>query len=507
MADKDDSKIHSAAPQGIVATHPTQGIPPLLVAPTTAKDFNTLGLGLVPVACLQLSDILFEFDSSFVTPNAESIVGQLPVLRLQHKNSKGELPPLAIFGHADPVGDDEYNKQLSGRRAKAVYGLLTHDLGLWGFLFDNPLGGDDWHAKKALDTMRQRVGPGAPADRKQLLKAYMNALSPAPLVKNQDFLARGADAKGKGDYQGCSEFNLLVSLSTADNAKLSKAKRDQENQPNRRVVVYLFRAGAKVDAALWPCPNADQPTAGCRKRFFVTPPAGDVRRKAGPQRREHGQVEDTPRDTFACRFYDQISHLSPCERKITLFRVRLLDKLGFPVPGAPYLSSEGAPAHGFASPAGDVTLHDVKVPSTCTIRWSRTESFKGSVAPDADPKPGDFEFSLEVFIDVDAAPSTEAAPAGSGPQDAAGTEATRRLHNLGFSMGETLEENIMFFQRELALEETGLLKDIDAELKKRHEECDPPSRYKLGSNPPPPPDPGPQPPIPTPDGPADFDFS
>src|SRR6266478_8436906 len=143
----------------------------------------------------------------------------------------------------------------------------------------------------------------------------MNALFPVPLDKVQDFLARGADAKGKGDFQGCSEFNLLVSLSTTENTSLSHEKRNQENQPNRRVVVYLFRAGAKVQAALWPCPNADQPTAGCRKRFFVTPTKGDDRRKAGPERREHDKVEDTPDDTFACRFYDQIAHLSPCERK------------------------------------------------------------------------------------------------------------------------------------------------------------------------------------------------
>jgi len=28
--------------------------------------------------------------------------------------------PLSVFGHADPVGSDDYNKALSGRRAMAV---------------------------------------------------------------------------------------------------------------------------------------------------------------------------------------------------------------------------------------------------------------------------------------------------------------------------------------------------------------------------------------------------
>src|ERR1035441_9549451 len=45
--------------------------------------------------------------------------------------------PLAIFGHADPVGSDIYNKKLSGRRAMAVYGLLTRDLSIWEELYSD----------------------------------------------------------------------------------------------------------------------------------------------------------------------------------------------------------------------------------------------------------------------------------------------------------------------------------------------------------------------------------
>ena len=41
------------------------------------------------------------------------------VLLKEHPES-----PLSIFGHADPVGNDEYNKGLSGRRATVIYALL-----------------------------------------------------------------------------------------------------------------------------------------------------------------------------------------------------------------------------------------------------------------------------------------------------------------------------------------------------------------------------------------------
>src|ERR1051326_2171934 len=43
------------------------GEDPFLVAPTTGSLFNTLSIDLVPVACLQLHDVTFGFDSSFVT--------------------------------------------------------------------------------------------------------------------------------------------------------------------------------------------------------------------------------------------------------------------------------------------------------------------------------------------------------------------------------------------------------------------------------------------------------
>src|ERR1051325_745617 len=118
--------IHDASDLGTVASHAPRATQPFLVSPTHASDFNVLALDLIPVACLGLHDVLFEFDSSFVTPPIGHILDQLPDLRERHKNKNNELPPVSVFGHADPVGSDDYNKKLSGRRARAVQGLLLH---------------------------------------------------------------------------------------------------------------------------------------------------------------------------------------------------------------------------------------------------------------------------------------------------------------------------------------------------------------------------------------------
>ena len=70
------------------------------------------------------------------------------------------------------------------------------------------------------------------------------------LDPTDDFLARQQDSLGKGDFQGCSEFNPLLIFSQQKNnefdADKDKSKRNLENAPNRRVLVLLFRPGSKV---------------------------------------------------------------------------------------------------------------------------------------------------------------------------------------------------------------------------------------------------------------------
>jgi hypothetical protein len=165
---------------------------------------------------------------------------------------------------------------------------------------------------------------------------------PFQLDPAADFLAHEADKKlGRGDYQGCSEFNPSRVFSKAEDAGFKKSadhtERDKANQPNRRVLIYLFPPGRSVDLSKWPCPAAKQGVAVCKEQFFKSDPKGDVRRNPQELHREYKSTLDT----FACKFYDRFAVESPCERgglkvQTQLVRVHLrlvyLDPEGNPLP-------------------------------------------------------------------------------------------------------------------------------------------------------------------------------
>src|SRR5262249_20243253 len=115
-----------------------------------------LGERLVPKACFKVEDLLFDFDSSFVRPEIEAHLPRLAQLRTENK--VGDVfPPMSIFGHGDPVGNDDYNKRLSGRRAQAIYAMLVRDAALWEALFSKPAGGDNW-GRASIVTMLDALG-------------------------------------------------------------------------------------------------------------------------------------------------------------------------------------------------------------------------------------------------------------------------------------------------------------------------------------------------------------
>ena len=239
--------------------------------------------------------------------------------------------PISIFGHADPVGDDNYNKKLSGRRARAIYGLLTRDTGLWEELFSQKEGtNDDW-GDKAIGRMRSTLGitdttPTNAGSRATLFQAYMEKIciddnNKSFQVPKGEFLGKGASASGKGDMQGCSEFNPILMFSKAENDKFTadkdKTQRNNENAPNRRVMILFFKPGSHIDVNKWPCPAARDPSiAGCQKRFWSD---SAKRRQFQALRREPTR----PHGNFACRFYDRLTSGSPCEgvKKIVTFKV------------------------------------------------------------------------------------------------------------------------------------------------------------------------------------------
>ena len=342
--------ITSANQRAIAATNVVRDPIPLTIAPTTSDaDHNTIRPTIVPLACFKLEDLTFEFDSSFILPGVRASMSEFKTLLDAHPKS-----PAAVFGHADPVGNDEYNKALSGRRAQAVYALLTRRTDLWEELHTQAQGGKGWGIPSVqimLDSLgfppgrtdgtvdaptTQAIkdfqsanglspdGKAGAATRKKLHEKYMDFLcvddQDAPFsLKKTDFLGRGADKDLKADMQGCGEFNPILMFSKAESdafaAGKDKTARDADNAPNRRVMILLFRPGSKADAAKWPCPRVKEGTGACRKRFWSD---ADERRKFQKDRRE---FKDT-KDTFACRFYQRLTDSSPCERATALAAFR-----------------------------------------------------------------------------------------------------------------------------------------------------------------------------------------
>jgi hypothetical protein len=341
MSNGTDTELE-ALEGGVASDHPAKQTHEVLVGPTTSTHLNTVRAELIPVGCWRLEDLRFEFDSSIVLPEARKELKKLAALVKAHPGA-----PMSIFGHADPVGNDVYNKDLSGRRARAIYGLLTRGVDIWETLYNTKVQGmgDPWKYK-AVQIMLKALGhdPGpitgtltpatiqavksfqrangltddgdpGPDTRGKLFPQYMDKIcvddanAPFKMAKS-DFLAQGADSRGKGDFQGCSEFNPVLMFSSAENSAFQnpakKTERDRENAPNRRVMALLFRPGSKVTPGKWPCPRADEGISGCQARFWSDAP---TRRQFQANRRK---FEDT-KDTFACRFYQRMVTGSPCE--------------------------------------------------------------------------------------------------------------------------------------------------------------------------------------------------
>jgi peptidoglycan hydrolase-like protein with peptidoglycan-binding domain len=463
---------------GVAGTHSTRTRLPLAVAPTKEAGKNTLQLSLLPIACWKLEDLRFDFDSSFIKPEGREEFTALLELWKQHNRA-----PLSIFGHADPTGKDDYNKKLSGRRALAVQAVLVRDVDRWASLYDQPLGGDDWGVRSVQHMLTAlgfdpgivdgKLGPktkaavqnfqtsqGLSADgnpgtatRKALFGEYMDFLcrdaqDQRVTLTAENFLARGADPKMRGDVQGCSEFNLVVVLSKDEDQKLSaaakKVERDVALLPNRRVMVFLFIPGAKADPARWPCPAAEDGPDACRAQFFAD---GDQRRSPADQRRIYADTHDT----MACRFYDRMARRSPCEETRASLMLRLLNEDNDVIPNAVYrvTLASGEVRKGQTGEDGWLIEQNVATPEKVLVEWGYPPEL--GISDEERAKrwayPGPFGYQLEVTLDAESLGDDEA-------------QAEARLRNLGYSPERTLQENLTAFQRDYQVATaTGVLDD------------------------------------------------
>ncbi len=455
MADNNEGTVHGASDGGVSGKHDEPQPPTVVVGPATSDQLNTIQLPPPVVACFRVDDIRFAFNSSFISSDPaepkNDIRAELKLLVDLLKDH--QQSPLSVFGHADPVGPDDYNKQLSGRRATVVYALLISKsdpstaVKLWQGVAQQESWGNDQR-----QNMRDFTGLPAGTSDTDLFKAYMQKLSPAELnLTKQDFIGQGADSGGKADYQGCSSFNPVLVFSTKKNNALESQKdktaRNDANATNRRVLILLFLKGTKVDPTKWPCPRATEGITDCVKRFWAAPKDGNTRRKTRlpDQDRKFDDKNDPQGGTFACRFYTRmVTDQSPCEKQLTIVKIRLFDPQARPLPFAPCLITEpgkatrgdratGAPPNGTTpgSPPGSLAGGNVEdavvlvrvqnLPATVNIKWSRAKAVEAQGAAVPDPKdPDDFEYELDVAIDIPDA-------------DADADAATRaRLKNLGY---------------------------------------------------------------------------
>jgi hypothetical protein len=465
----------------------------LKVAPTDGSTkFNTIRIPLVPVACWRLNDPAFGFDSSFIMPDFRRELAGLASIIVAHPGC-----PAAIFGHCDPVGSDALNKTLSDRRAIAVYALLTRQPALWEDLYAHPAVGDTW-GTTALQWMLASVtdadgnpyyadgidgqygpetagavrrfqqdsglsvdGQAGPSTRKVLFGAYMDWLltpddgppanppdpnTPAPdavpttpfRMQATDFLG-GTSASQAEDLplmslQGCGKFNPVVLLASSELDGSDQHTRDADDAPNRRVLMFFFPAGARVDPATWPCPKVKDAGDACSSAFW---PDGDQRRRNGTRLRLYQET----RDTMACRFYDRFARRSPCEASQgRLYLVRLHDDDAKPISTeVPYRVTIGAGTPiSSTSPDGWARLRLAKgqEPSVIHLEWGQ---------PPREGAP--FPFAQDLVV----------AWAHGSDQD----QAIAKLNNIAYCVEErdALSSAVSQFQRDYEIAEQGLNAD------------------------------------------------
>jgi hypothetical protein len=553
---------------GISATNPNRFVLPLVVAPTSEDKpdaFNTMRHMLAVLACKDVPDDHFEFDSSFIGPKAKKAFTALHGTITRHPES-----PLSIWGHTDPVGTLEYNQFLSERRAEAVHAVLVRDLDAWERLFSSVPArgkaiGDVWgdaaietiladrgfprdEAKKeTLEAAIKRFeaargdaapkGKNDPAFRRRLFAEYMDAIcvdknGKAYQLKVTDFLGEGDE---HGAFQGCSEFNPQLILAKAESDQFDKDKkfgkklRAIANRDNRRVMIFFFEVGTKIDTKKWPCPRAKEGLQKCLDHRFSdhkdrTEKQFPLRRRRfGKQVRNETDRFSRPEMTFGCRFYHGLAQRSPCERDVQMYAIQLLidapKRTGVdgkerlvPVENVRWVATLGEEpkspvVRGRTTKLGMIGIPFVSPLSTILLKVDLAAAVTGGIAtvPD-DPPPNTQRADTDRFLEEDTfivyelrpdrlfrikrkpnAPvlpeipeeTASLEPDADDPEvsdEEKNTGARQRLFNLGIGNGlsevttdEEFRKNLIRFQTNSGIAKTGKLDDatID-ELVKQH---------------------------------------
>ncbi|MDQ3003193.1 MAG: peptidoglycan-binding protein [Fibrobacterota bacterium] len=256
-------------------------------AKAALKTIDEMAERLIDTHIIQ--NLTFAFDKSFLHPRHAGLLNDMcaKIKSWREKNPEGKM---AVFGHADAVGQESYNKALSERRSKSVFAFLMKDPKAWTELDKEEkwslaciqdllrhLGHDpgasdgqdgpktqaavkEFQKKKAM-TEDGKVGPDT---REALYKAFMEESNDLAL-KPADF-----DDIGGQPHMGCSEYNLVE-------------KTQGECETNRRVALLLLKSNKNFPIT-YPCKKGD-----------IAPCVKQTERKG--VRRTEG---------FRCLFYDQL---------------------------------------------------------------------------------------------------------------------------------------------------------------------------------------------------------
>jgi outer membrane protein OmpA-like peptidoglycan-associated protein len=110
---------------------------------------------------INMSDVLFDFDKATLKPAAREKLAKVSGIVLAYPGLK-----LAVEGHTDSIGTDEYNMTLSEKRANAVRDyLVSQDLSdssitAQGFGKADPVAANDTNAGRALNRRVELVVSG-----------------------------------------------------------------------------------------------------------------------------------------------------------------------------------------------------------------------------------------------------------------------------------------------------------------------------------------------------------
>jgi hypothetical protein len=349
-------------------------------------------------------------------------------------------------------GSEALNKELSERRAKALYALFTHDADAWEELFSGTADGPNWKEKWDLEEaqhMLNAIGctddsgttlkedgirgprtlqaihkfqagnyPDCPPEqaplarsdylgkegRKELFLAYAKRISRKPVDKER--ISNIGDAK----FMGCGEFNPL-----------SEHVRDQES---RRAVVFVFD------------PAAEPQGLPCQLRA-LGPCQGNCAPQRGTAAKKDAEDDDPNKPPYRCKVYQEIAKCCPSKsgQELSQIQVRLHDDNSSPITtSVPYRVGAGLDANQIrTSTDGWVTISLPK--DQCVgrvlLEWGE---------PD---ETGAFPYRHTIEVDCSASNDKR-------------TQQRARLRNIGYPDTDSFENSVERFQADYGLSERGL---------------------------------------------------